>query len=76
MREINRERAWTERHTKRDVIVGHLEAILKPSETKIPKTYEDNISENLLMKDMEPELPMLCNPARPLVVHLGHQPIH
>lgn len=54
----------------------HLEEGSKPSEMKLPQIYEGVLNEDIVMEDMEPELPIFCNQARLLVVHVGHQPIH
>lgn len=48
----------------------------KASGVELPGTFEGDLSQDLVMKDMESQLTILCNQARLPMVHLGHQPIH
>ena len=53
---------------------GAFREMSKPRELELPETYEGDFGKDIVMEDMQPELPIFYNQARLPVVHLEHQP--
>ena len=69
LRAVRRERVWSERHTER-WNTRAFRVDVKPNEAELPETNEGQLSENLVMENMEPELAIFCNQARLPMVHV------